>query len=494
MASNTYAFIERRKNLWIYLIFIIFFFYAIIKNTFLSLPWITEAAGFSATIHGILVFSLAITLFALSYKFSFGFKKKNLLVLLFVTMLTLQVGVWSISPYRCTDAQGNYNLALLVAEKGPGYYLSNYHTLQDTWNLELRSQIIDSFQELGIWKWADTLALNADEDLESGYVGGKYIRSAMQPPLLPLYLSTFIYAFSPSSFDSPQFALSQWFLVAFIPVVMYLLIRKYFGKTTSLKTTFLFMLVPVLLIYTATPVQDAIMPLLFLICTYVFLTAIEKDSNKLLAVSGILVSVTSLVKLSGLVLFLPFLILIIWRFKTRGIPKCIYLLFSGAVMPVLLFLAFNYNMLLNAIVAKNIHSHYATYHLLAQAPLQAMPMIYTYYLTYFGIPLIVLALFGLLSIWISYRGEESSFYNQNTSGNMMNHKNLSLMNRFSISAAITFIISFAVLYGFFIKQLLPAFFLLSLPVAYCLKETENKHIYIYFSILTVQLLLFLFLL
>jgi len=491
MISKLYNFLEKRKTLWIFLLFAVFILYAIAKNTFLDVPWITEATGFNTTLNGVAVFSLVIALFALSYKLSFNLEKKKLLALLFGVMLILQIGVWSISSYRCTDAKGNYNLALLIADRGPVYYMSNYHTLQDVWSPELQSHIVDSFESLGIESWTDGLALNVDENLDADYVGGDYIRSAIHPPLLPLYYSLFIFAFGPSSFEAIQFAVAQWILVALIPIVMYLLLRKYFSKETSLKTAFIFMLVPVLLIYTATPVQETVMPLMFLLCTYLFLTAVEKKSNRLLVITGVLVSITSLIKFTGLVLFIPFLIVILWKFKTRFIPRAAYFLVSSAILPLILFLVFNYNILLNAALSKSV-GYYAALHLF-QAPALMIPAISVYYWTYLGIPLIILALFGVISALIFYyRGEEIEFFHHNNTGRVVKYKNLSLVNRFSIAAAITFVVSSVMLYGNFVKQMLPSFFLLSLPLAYCLKDTKNRRMYLYFFILIFQLLLFLF--
>jgi hypothetical protein len=493
MVSEIYKFFERRKDLWIFLIFIIFVLYAVAKNTFLNIAWVTEATGFNATLQGLLVFSLIIGFFVFSYKMSFMIERKKLLALLFITMFALQLGVWSVTTLRSTDAKGNYNQALLIAEQGPLYYLANYHTLQDTWNPEVVSHITNSFQELGIGEWTHALALNANETLDSGYIGGEYIRTALHPPLLPVYYSIFVYTMGPSSYDSFSFALPHWLLVALIPVIMYALLRRYFNKTTSIRTTFLFMLVPVMLMYTTTPVQETVMPLFFLLSAYIFLAGIEMNNNRLIMVSGVLVSIASLVKFTGLILYVPFIIVLVWKFRAGSIKKGLYFIVSSAILPALLFIVFNYNFILNLLLSKSVDAYYIELHLLAQAPSYVMPVISAYYLTYLGIPLFVLAFFGVLKMFSSYKKQHTDLrYSYRSESGIMERGEMSLLNKFSIASAIAFVLSFIILYGNFIKQLIPVFFLLSLPLAYYMEKAGDRKVYAYFSILVVQLLLFLF--
>lgn len=343
---------------------------------------------------------------------------KKILVALFAAMLLLQAGAYLVNDYRCRDAVDVYTLSALIADEGPLHYLSSYN--------QLHTNATDPY--------------------------GEYVHSALHPPLLPLYYSLSIYAFGPSSFDSLRFTILHWLLVSFTPVVMYLLLRKYFKRRTSLATTALFMLVPVFLIYTATAVQETVMPLLFLVCAYVMLTAIEKDSDRLLAVTGILVSVAFLVKFTAFVLFVPFVLIILFKYKVRGLHKFLYLVLPSLVLPLLLWIAFGYNLVANMAISKAINAGYIATHLLAEP---FVPLIYVYYLAYLGLPLVLLVIYGFVRV--------------------LNHTKPELPS-ISLAFVLMFIISLSILYGNFIKQVTASFFLLCIPVAYGLRGMRSRYI------------------
>lgn len=347
-------------------IFLLFLGFVVLKNTvFSGAGWLTPITGFNAGLIETALFAISIVVFLLAYKYSPRLETKELVLVVFLVFILLQSSVFLLNPSNFDinsdgwdDARGNYNLAGLVWDSGPLYYLGNYHGLS-----------------------GDSL----------------YYRADLHPPILPMVYSMFLV------FGMSQLSLvfGQWVLSGISIILVFLFLKRFLSRERARKLAFLFMLTPIILL-SGVPVPDPVMIIFFVATAWVFLVGVEKDSNPILFLSGILLSITFLAKFTGVFLFIPFLLILLYQHRLLGTAKFLLVLMGSLILPLLLYMIFNYNIIQNFLTGFEITSSYSSGVSQGTSGLIGILQPF-YYLLYLGIPLLVISFLGYLSMVRSRR-------------------------------------------------------------------------------------------
>jgi hypothetical protein len=309
-------------------------------------------------------------------------------LLFFITILFYDL----IIPEEWVDAKGDVITSEKVIKLGPTSFLKEYH-IQSLQEISQNESTLNSFLKYNNYLPFVNYNKTLEKAVNQKCTEVDYNRTMHHPPSWFIVLGVWQNWFGKT-------VLSFKILSKIIAIIFIFLI--YFFTTRYLKLdnkiaillAFFILLTPRFLIASETPKSDLFFGV-FVILFMIQLYRLNKAASTKLRFTfqdinvGIFLAMAILVKFTGLLLLLPVIVTYLINYKYAGIGRLIVVLFGFLILPTFLYLAFDYDMLLNIITGRSKQDFYINNQALSLPLLSFFVNGILYGFYYVGIPIIV---------------------------------------------------------------------------------------------------------
>lgn len=385
-AGRAAGFIERNILKLTLLWFLLFAAYRIAR--FSGLFGLADLLGpvgaFSPGLADVAIFLASCVAFIALFKASMRYPGNLRVLALFLASFIMLAGFTQLSQPGWNDAQGYYDIAVLGAEEGPLYLLSNYHTLNTQWPEEFKSAMEDELAGLGLSGWGeDVLRLEVGEP--NSFSG----RIVKHPPLWPFVMSLFMLVLGTSELSA---LIAVWTVSALVPVAAYYLLKRFVKERDALAFAFVSALIPTFLLSGNAPLLDNMAALLVVSAVVLYIRGIDSGDWRMFVLSGAMLSLAFYTKFSAIFVLAPLMLLSILR-KRLGFITHGFLMLIPFVAISMAFFSQNYFFFLTLATARANVAYAMPSYNTGLVSVLALPV---YYLNYFGMPLVLMAAAYLL--------------------------------------------------------------------------------------------------
>ncbi len=342
-------------------------------------------------------FVLSVTLLLLTYKFKVK-DKFTLLLLFFILSSCIILSYDFIDPRVRRDNNSNILVMKRLQTQGVATFLKNYHK-PNLYKIKTSPPLYDKFLDYDKKYGLNlkTYMTNIDSEPSNIILPDKSTESRSIKIMTGNYSPVWFLILSLSSFFPGDSYFSQVVLPANILALLFLVSLYFFlglfykkdEYRDRLSIIFIVLLLPIFSMQAIQITNVMFLGIVVQWVVYFLLKNTDYKSNYKDVLAGFFFSLAVLLKFTSLTLMLPITLFYLIRFKTGSLLKLPVFALCSVVLPALMYILFEYNMILNIIIGSTaeftlVSNKFSTYNM------NDILWIMLYQPYYFGIPFIIL--------------------------------------------------------------------------------------------------------
>jgi len=277
--------------------------------------------------------------------------KKKVVVIYFSLTVIVLFSYDYILPNEWSDSVGNRRVAIAYNEIGVQKFVKNYHYLgisflrsDSTYNESL-NEFLENYSPLLPIKTPST---PTDLELESVRLS----RIAKHPPTWFIIMGSWQKIFGGSDF-------SFKLLIKIITLLYYLsafiVLKSLYEKANNkqiLQILTVFAFLPTFLMQSLVPKTDILLGLISIWILYFLMKNRSSKININDLIVGLVFSAAILTKFTSIIIVIPIIVFYLIKYSYKSVPKLCVAGISTLIIPLILYLIFDYNVLLNILTGK----------------------------------------------------------------------------------------------------------------------------------------------